>query len=90
MKKRRQGVKKDDTVEKRVTGGGSYKVHGTRYKEEENPKSEARNPKQARSSNDQNSKRGMTGAQTYIRLVFWILIFEFVARFEFRDSGLDR
>jgi hypothetical protein len=37
---RRQGVKKDDTVEKRVTGGGRYKVQGIRYKEEEKPRFE--------------------------------------------------
>jgi len=34
-KRRRQGVKKDDTVEKRATGGRRYKVQSTRYKEKE-------------------------------------------------------
>jgi hypothetical protein len=31
-KRRRQGVKKDDTVEKRATGGRRYKVQGARKK----------------------------------------------------------
>jgi len=32
-KRRRQGVKKDDTVEKRATGGRKYKVQGSRKSE---------------------------------------------------------
>jgi hypothetical protein len=40
MQERRQGVKKNDTVEKRATGGGRYKVQGIRYKEEEKPRFE--------------------------------------------------
>jgi hypothetical protein len=38
--KRRLGVKKNDTVEKRATGGRGYKVQGARYKEKEKPRFE--------------------------------------------------
>jgi hypothetical protein len=54
----------------------------------ENPKSEARNPKQARNSNDQNPKPQPTEKRSAFVLDIRILDFEFVSIFGFRDSNL--
>jgi len=46
-------------------------------------------PKQARSSKDQNSKRGLARAQMWICFGHLDVGFEFVSDFEFRNSNLD-
>jgi hypothetical protein len=82
MQERRQGVKKYDTVEKRMTGEGRCKVQGARCTEKENPKSEARNTKQSRKIQIQMTKVPWTVGFRFepwnIRIVnlFWISNFE--------------